>query len=217
MTRQGRLQLAAGMLLLVSAAGSVFLARGTADAARAFREQQPEWQRGLAPTPASRRGGRSVRARRCSGSARGATCCGPTGLSRWPGGCDPGNDVPADPSAVRGDQEARTTSGITRKATEKGQAVDVVLGVILTDAAANAGPQRKPVQRESALAAFVRAIREDRTNAAAKLDLEVLLQAAAPPDEESASPVAADRPQASQQRELPAIRPTCLAQKETGF
>ena len=51
------------MLLLALAAGSAFLARGTSDAATAFREQQAEWQRGLAPAPAASPGGRSAPAR----------------------------------------------------------------------------------------------------------------------------------------------------------
>ena len=56
---------------------------------------------------------------------------------------------------------------------------DVMLGVILTGAASSAGPQRE-TQLRNALAAFVRAVREDPANETAKLDLEVLLQETRP-------------------------------------
>ena len=77
--RHASLRIALGLVLLVLAAGSAFLARGTEDAARAFRGQQAEWQRGLEPArPPLPQAWRSAPARQCSGSAPAAMCCGPT-------------------------------------------------------------------------------------------------------------------------------------------
>ncbi len=49
MTRHPSLRVALGALLLALAVAFVFLARGTADAAKAFRAGQADWQRGTGP------------------------------------------------------------------------------------------------------------------------------------------------------------------------
>ena len=178
MTRRRTLQVMLGVLLLACAAGAVFLARGTADAAQAFREQQAEWQRGLVPTPAASPGPAQRAGEAMLGI--GTSTAVLRGYRAYRGGLAnviPGTAYPqtrARFEAIKTLERLRTSLRSNRDRA----AVDVVLGVILTDAASSAGPQRKPAQ-EKALAAFVRAVREDRANATAKLDLEVLLQAAA--------------------------------------
>ena len=178
MTRQRALKGAAGMLLLACAVGFVFLASSTSDAARAFRNNQPEWQRGLVPPPASspgrgQRAGEALLGISVRSDVLRAYQTYRAGLAN----VIPGTTYPqtrARFEAIKTLERLRESLASRRDRS----AVDVVLGVILTDAASTAGRQREQVQK-SALAAFVRAIREDPANAAAKLDLEVLLQATA--------------------------------------
>ena len=134
---------------------------------------------GSCPRPPPRRDGAACGRGAARDQREERRAAGLSGLPSRPGQRDRGHGIPADPSALRGDQDARTTPGRRSRVGRDRSAVDVVLGVILTDSASTAGPQREQVQK-SALAAFVRAIREDPANAAAKLDLEVLLQATAP-------------------------------------
>ena len=169
------------MLLLACAAGSVLLARGTADAAQAFRAQQAEWQRGLEPAPAAspgpaQRAGEAMLGIGASSDVLRSYQAYRAGLAN----VIRGHDLPADPGAVRGDQDARTAAVVAPEQQRTGRRADVVLGVILTDAASSAGPQREARLRRALVDAFVRAVREDPANATAKLDLEVLLQATAP-------------------------------------
>ncbi len=92
-----------------------------------------------------------------------------------------------------------------------------MLGVILTDAASSAGQQRRAQLQKSALAAFVRAVREDPANATAKLDLEVLLAGHGPADEEPSLARRDRRPQAtSGATRILATRPRPRARKERG-
>lgn len=179
MMHQRPLQLAAGALLLVCAAGSVFLFRGTGDAARSFREGQAEWQRGLAPRPASPpgRGQRAGEALLGIG-ARSDVLRSYRTYRAGMANVIEGTTYPQTRAQFEAIKSLERLRGSLAGNKDRA-ATDVVLGAILTDAASTAGPERKRVQR-SAVAAFVRAIREDPGNAAAKLDLEVLLQAAAP-------------------------------------
>ena len=179
MTRNRSLMVGGGAMLLVCAVGLVFLARGTADAARAFRDQQAEWQRGLAPTGASTPG---------PGQRAGATILGIAARSEVlrsyqtyrAGLADviEGTTYPQTRARFEAIKSLERLRGSLESSRDR-SATDVVLGAILTDAASRAGSQRTQVQK-SAVAAFVRAIREDPGNAVAKLDLEILLQAAAP-------------------------------------
>ncbi len=179
MTQHRSLWIVAGMLLLACAAGSVFLARGTSDAARAFREQQAEWQRGLAPTPASSPGRGQRAGEAILGiSARSDVLRAYRNYRAGLANVIPGTVYPQTRARFEAIKNLERLRGSLASNSDR-SAVDVVLGVILTDAASSAGPQRKNVQK-SALAAFERAVREDPRNAAAKLDLEVLLQAASP-------------------------------------
>jgi hypothetical protein len=179
MTRRRSLWIAAGILLLACAAGSAFLAQGTSNAARSFREQRAEWQRGLAPTPASSPGRGQRAGEAILGiSARSGVLRAYRDYRAGLANVIPGTTYPqarARFEAIKNLEQLRGSLGSNGDRS----AVDVVVGVILTDAASNAGPQRRNVQK-SALAAFERAVRDDPANATAKLDLEVLLQATSP-------------------------------------
>ena len=179
MTRRSVLQVALGILLLACAAGAVFLARGTADAARAFRAQQAEWQRGLVPAPAASPGPAQRAGEALLGiGARSDVLRSYQDYRAGLANVIPGTTYPQTRARF---EAIKTLEGLrsSLRSNRDRAAVDVVLGTILTDAASSAGPQRKRVQK-SAVDAFVRAVREDSANATAKLDLEVLLQAAAP-------------------------------------
>lgn len=175
------------MVLLALAAGSVFLARGTADAASAFRALQAEWQRGLEAGPAAspgpaQRAGESVLGIRARSEVLRAYQNYRVGLAEVIEGT-------AYPQ-TRARFEVIETLERLRPSLRSGRdraSVDVVLGVVLADAARSAGPQRETQQR-NALEAFARAVREDPANATAKLDLEVLLQATSPRAKSQARP-----------------------------
>jgi hypothetical protein len=167
------------MVLLLCSAGSVLLARGTADAAQAFREQQAEWQRGLQPATAAspgpaRRAGEAILGIGTSSAVLRSYQSYRAGLANVIQGTAY-LQTQARFEAIKTLERLRPSLRSNRDCA----AADVVLGAILTDAESSAGPQRKRVEK-SAVDAFVRAVREDPANATAKLDLEVLLQAAAP-------------------------------------
>jgi hypothetical protein len=178
-TRRPLLRIGLGVLLLALAVGTVALARGTADAANAFRQGQSEWQRGLAPTtsvhpgPLQRTGetllGIGLRAKvlRAYQDYR-------AGLAD----VIPGTTYPqtrARFELVKRLEELRPSFGSRADRAS----VDVLLGAVLTADAATAGQQRE-AQIAKALAAFGQAAAENPANDTAKLDLEVLLRATAP-------------------------------------
>ena len=179
MKRRRSLQVAAGVLLLACAAGSAFLARGTTDAAHAFREQQAEWQRGVVPTPAPSPGrGQRVGEAMLGIGARSDVLRSYQTYRAGLANVIAGTTYPQTRARFEAIKSLERLRGSLASNRDR-SATDVVLGVILTGEASSAGPQRKQVEA-SALAAFVRAIHQDPGNAEAKLDLEVLLQAAAP-------------------------------------
>ena len=143
MTRHGLLRVALGMLLLVLAAGAVFLARGTADAAAAFREQQAEWQRGLVPAPAASPGPAQRAGEAMLGiGARSDVLRAYRDYRAGLANVIPGTTYPQ----TRARFEAIKTLERLRASLasdEDRSSADVVLGVILTDAASSAGPQRE--------------------------------------------------------------------------
>ena len=178
MRRRQWLQALLGVLLLALAVVTATLARGTADAAAGFRDGQAVWQRTLAPEGrqepglATRAGERLLGIRARSDVLR-AYQDYRAGLAN----VIPGTTYPqarARFEAVQRLLRARPSLGAADRAR-----TDIVLGVVLADGAAGAGPQRQK-QLELALAAFERAARGDPTNATAKLDLEVLLRATTP-------------------------------------
>ena len=83
-----------------------------------------------------------------------------SGLPSRPRRRDSGHDATRRPA--RGSRRSRRSKRLraSLRSNRDRAAVDVVLGVILADAASSAGQQRKRVLK-SALAAFVRAVRED--------------------------------------------------------
>ena len=187
MSRQPGLRFGLGLLLLTLALGSVLLARGTADAASAFRAQQAVWQRGLQPAPpgspgSARRAGESVLGIRARADVLRAYQAYRAGLAD----VIEGTAYPQTRARFEAIKELERLRASLRGGSDRA-AVDVVLGVILTDAASSAGPQRQ-AQLRDALAVFARAVREDPANATAKLDLEVLLGATAPRAKSRASP-----------------------------
>ena len=116
MSRRPALRVALGLLLLALAAGAVFLARGTADAADAFREHQAEWQRGLEPVPAAPPGVAQRAGETMLGIARPQRrAAGLPGLPGRPRRRDRGHDLPAGPSPIRGDRDPRTAPRVTSK------------------------------------------------------------------------------------------------------
>jgi len=215
MTRRSVLQAALGILLLACAAGAVLLSRGTAEAAQAFRAQQAEWQRGLVPEAAAspgpaQRGGEAVLGIGASSAVLRSYQTYRVGLAN----VIPGTAYPQTRARYEAIKALEGLRASLRSNSDR-SATDVVLGVILTDAASDAGTQRKRVQK-SAADAFRRAVREDPTNATAKLDLEVLLQATAPRTKSR------PRPSGSPNRKLRGKEnprnPTALAPAEgTGF
>ena len=187
MTRHPSVRVALGTLLLALAVAFVFLARGTADAAKAFRAGQAEWQRGTAPAPAVapgpvQRAGEKVLGIGARSDVQRAYQNYRAGLAN----VIEGTTYPQ----TRARFDAIETLERVRRSLRNGPdraSVDVVLGVILTDAASSAGPQREAEQRK-ALAAFTRAVREDPASATAKLDLEILLEAMSPRTKSQARP-----------------------------
>ncbi len=187
MNRHPSLRVALGLLLLALAAGSVFLARGTADAAGAFREHQAEWQRGLEPQPTAspgvaQRAGETILGIGARSDVLRAYQNYRAGLAD----VIEGTAYPQTRARFEAIETLERLRASLRSGSDRARA-DIALGVILTDAAAGAGPQRETLQR-NALAAFARAVREDPANATAKLDLEVLLQATAPRAKSQARP-----------------------------
>lgn len=187
MRRQPSLRIALGLLLLALAVGAVLLAHGTTEAASAFRSQQADWQRGLVPAPPAspglaRRAGEAVLGIRARSDVLRSYQAYRAGLAdviegtRYP-------QTRARFEAIKALERLRSS---LRAGSDRASA-DVVLGVILTDAASSAGPQRE-AQLRRALAVFARAVREDPANAAAKVDLEVLLRATSPKTTSRARP-----------------------------
>lgn len=176
MTSHAPLRIALGLALLGLAAGSAFLARSTEDAARAFRGQEAAWQRGLEPAAAAppglaQRAGEAVLGVRARSDVLRAYRNYRAGLAD----VIPGTAYPQTRARFEAIETLERLRASLRDGPDRASA-DVVLGVILTDAASSAGPQRD-TQLRKALAAFVRAVREDPANTTAKLDLEVLLEA----------------------------------------
>jgi hypothetical protein len=215
MKRHPRLRAALGLLMLGLAIGALVLARGTADAASASRERQAEWQRGLAPAPAVPPG----RVQRAGEALLGI---GPRSdvLRAYQdyraGLADviPGTTYPQTRARFEAIKRLEQLRASLRSDADRAS-VDIVLGVVLTDSASTAGPQRA-AQLENALAAFARAVREDPTNTIAKLDLEVLLRATAPRKKSEARP--SDSPSRRKQSDTNPRNPTAPAQAEgNGF
>ena len=176
-----------GMLLLALATGFVVLARGTDDAAEAFRDRQAEWQRGLEPAPVAspgfaQRAGETVLGIGARSDVLRSYQIYRAGLAN----VIPGTTYPQTRARFEAIKRLEVLRGSLRSNVDRAS-VDVTLGVILTDAASGAGPQRETMQR-NAVATFMRAIREDRLNATAKRDLEVLLQATERRTKSQASP-----------------------------
>jgi hypothetical protein len=166
------------MLLLALAAGCVFLARGTDEAADAFRDRQAEWQRGLEPAPVAspglaQRAGETVLGISARSDVLRSYQVYRAGLAN----VIPGTTYPQTRARFEAIKRLEVLRTSLRSNVDRASA-DVALGVILADAASGAGPQRETMQR-NAVAAFIRAVREDPLNVTAKLDLEALLQATA--------------------------------------
>jgi hypothetical protein len=187
MNRHHALRVGLGLVLLALALGSVLLARGTADAAEAFRAQQAVWQRGLQPAPPespglARRVGESVLGIRARSDVLRTYQTYRAGLAD----VIEGTTYPQTRARFEAIKELERLQASLRRGSDRAGA-NVVLGVILTDAASSAGPQRE-AQLRNALAVFARAVREDPANATAKLDLEVLLRATTPRTKSQARP-----------------------------
>jgi hypothetical protein len=210
------LRVVAGLLLLALAIAAAFLAHGVGAAASAFRGTQAEWQRGLAPGPATEPG----RARRLGEILLGVD--GRSDVLRAyqdyrAGLADviPGTRYPQ----TRARYEAVTTLKRLRSTLSRPEdraSADVALGVIFTAGATESGQQRA-VQTRYALEAFRRAVLEDPANATAKLDLEVLLRSEAERAQARARPSAGVGGNPRQRRQDPR-GPTAPAREEgTGY
>jgi hypothetical protein len=215
MKRGSFLRVVAGTLLLALATGCVFLARGTDDAASAFRDRQAEWQRGLEPAAVAapgfaQRAGEVVLGISVRSDVLRAYQAYRAGLAN----VIPGTAYPQTRARFEAIKRLEVLRTSLRSNVDKASA-DVTLGVILTDAASGAGPQRETMQR-NAVATFTRAVREDPLNATAKLDLEVLLQATASRTKSRARP---SRPTGRQrERDENPLNPTTPARTEgNGF
>lgn len=187
MSRRPSLRLVFGLLLLTLAAGAVVLARGTVDAAGAFRGQQAEWQRGLEPVVAPAPGVVQRTGETLLGiTARSDVLRAYANYRAGVADVIEGTSYPQTRARFEAIESLRRLRASLRSGPDRASA-DVVLGVVLAEAARSAGPQRE-LQLRDALAAFARAAREDPANATAKLDLEVLLQATAPSTKSRARP-----------------------------
>jgi hypothetical protein len=201
--------------MLAIAVGALILARGTADAARAFRERQAEWQRGLAPAPAVspgpvQRAGEALLGIGPRSDVLRAYQDYRAGLAD----VIPGTTYPQTRARFEAVRRLEQLRASLRSNADKASA-DIVLGVVLTGSSSAAGPQRA-AQLENALAAFGRAVREDPANATAKLDLEILLRATAPRNKSEAR--RSDSPNHRQQKEGNPRNPTARANAEgNGF
>jgi len=214
MTRHPVFRVALGILLLALAAGALALARGTAEAASAFRQGQAEWQRGLAPAvPASpgpvQRSGEVLLGIDARADVQRAYATYRAGLAD----VIPGTTYPqarAQFEATKRLEQLRASLGQADRAS-----VDTVLGVVLAAGAASAGQQREG-ELQKAMAAFGQAAHTDPSNATAKLDLEVLLRATTPRSTSDARATAS--PSKRQQgNSTPRNPPTVVKIPGTGF
>jgi hypothetical protein len=215
MMARPRLRIALGMLMLALAVGALILARGTAEAASAFRERQAEWQRGLEPARATppgpaQRAGESLLGIGARSDVLRTYQDYRAGLADViPGTTYPQTKARFEAIERLGRLRASLRSGVDRAS------ADLVLGVVLTGSASTAGPQRA-VQLKNALAALGRAVHEDPANATAKFDLEILLRATAPRKKPEARPAESSSRQ-RQKGEIPR-NPTAPARAEgNGF
>jgi hypothetical protein len=215
MRRRPWLRVVVGLVLLALAAGALVLARGTSEAASAFRHGQAEWQGGLAPAPpaqpgAIQRTGEALLGIRTRADVMRAYAKYRAGMAD----VIPGTTYPQ----TRARFEAEKTLEELRTSLAGGAdraSVDTVLGVVLAGGAASAG-QRRDAELARALDVFRRAVGEDPANDSAKLDLELQLRATAPRQKASAriSGSATKKRQANQTPRSP----TAPAQAEgTGF
>jgi hypothetical protein len=179
MSSRALAQAALGVLLLALSVAAVVVARGTADAAAAFRHSQAEWQQGVkplrpaSPGPAQRTGETLLGIRARSDVLRA--------YERYRAGLAdviPGTTYPQTRARFELTQTLRGLRGSLGEGRERA-AVDVVLAVVLANGAGAAGPQRQ-AQLEGAVATLARAATEDPASAMAKLDLEVLLHVQSP-------------------------------------
>jgi hypothetical protein len=187
MSRHHVLRISLGIVLLALAIGSVLLARGTADAASAFRARQAEWQHALEPMPAASPGAAQRAGEIVLGiGARSDVLRAYENYRAGLAEVIEGTTYPQTRARFEAIKTLERLRPSLRRASDRASA-DIVLGVILTDAASSAGPHRE-TQWRSALGAFSRAVREDPANATAKLDLEILLQQATPRTKSRARP-----------------------------
>jgi len=214
MSRRALVRAAVGVLLLALAVAAVAVARGTADAATAFRDSQAVWQQGTKPVPVGSPGltqriGETLLGIRVRSEVLRAYARYRAGLADViPGTTDP--QTRARFEAIETLRGLRASVGDERDRA----AVDVFLGVVLAGSASGAGPQRQ-AQLDSALAAITRAAAEDPFNATAKLDLEVLLRAQSPSKANSSRSGSATK---QRQPKESARNPTAPARAEgTGF
>ena len=179
MSRRALVRAAAGVLLLALAVAAVAVARGTADAATAFRDSQAVWQQGTVPVPVrspglTQRIGETLLGIRVRSDVLRA-------YERYRAGLAdviPGTTYPQTRARFEAIETLRGLRASVGGERDRA-AVDVFLGVVLAGSASGTGPQRQ-AQLDSALAAITRAAAEDPSNATAKLDLEVLLRAQSP-------------------------------------
>jgi hypothetical protein len=178
MNRRPALRIALGLLLLALAAGSMVIVRGITDAAGGFRSHQAEWQRGLEPAPAPAPGPAQRTGELLLGiGARSDVLRVYENYHAGLADVIEGTTYPQTRARFEAIKALERLRPSLSSSSDRASS-DVVLGVILTEAASSAGPQRETLQK-NALAAFSRAARENPTNTTAKLDLEVLLQAIA--------------------------------------
>ena len=202
MTRRRVLQVALGILLLACAAGAVLLARGTADAAQAFRAQQAEWQRGLVPAPAASPGPAQRAGEAMLGiGARSDVLRSYQDYRAGLADVIPGTTYPQTRARFEAIKTLERLRASLRSNRDRA-AVDVVLGVILTDAASErrAATQAGAEERR-------RRVRARGPRGPGERHGEARSRGAPPgdgaADEEPASPLGLAQPEASEQRESP--------------
>jgi len=176
-TRGRLLRVAGGLVLLALALAAAFAARGVGQAASAFRGMQAEWQRGVTPAPPHEPG----TAQRLGEVVLGVQARSDVlrAYERYRAGVAdviPGTRYPQTRARYEAVDALRRLRGSLGR--EDRAIADVVLGVVYTAGAAEAGEQRA-AQTRYALDAFRRAVLEDPANSTAKLDLEVLLRSEA--------------------------------------
>ena len=182
----------------------------------AFRARQAEWQRGLAPaTPLGRRGRRSAQARTMLGiGARSDVLRAYQDYRAGLADVIEGTTYPQTRARFEAIRGSRTAAAVARSGPDRASA-DVVLGVVLADAASSAGPAAP----ESSCEARARRVRRAQCAATRRTPRRSsisrsLLAGDGSADEEPGPSLGLDQPTSGRATRTPATRPRPRGRKE---